>query len=257
MDDRRSSTPAGRGNPILSHTSIMMYLRCPAQYFFRYIEGIKMPPTGAVVFGIAFDRTISYNYEKKILSGEDEHEDVLTDFFAEEYEAGMKEVEEKVDEKDIGVQLVREYRKSISVMTSPKSVQCGYERDFEAVTITGIVDLQTTDGKIVDVKTSRYQTSGITATQRIQLGTYAFLTDSANAIGEIHLGVVSKTPRVLVLREVITSEDIRLALSIAQAVYRGIQSGVFPPNRTSFACSRRTCGYWRLCEQRFGGRVRD
>ena len=55
----------------LSPSQIKMYIRCSAQWMFRYREGFKMKPGIALLYGISADVAFNLNYGQKIDSHED------------------------------------------------------------------------------------------------------------------------------------------------------------------------------------------
>ena len=76
----------------LSHTQIELFLRCPAQWMFRYIEKRKQPPSGPLAFGITFDDAMNVNYEQKIKTDEDLTTDAVKDAFCTEFDSGKETV---------------------------------------------------------------------------------------------------------------------------------------------------------------------
>jgi len=55
----------------LSFSQLSMFLRCPRQYEFRYIHGLKIPPSGAMVQSKVRHQTLEQNYRQKIQSSKD------------------------------------------------------------------------------------------------------------------------------------------------------------------------------------------
>ena len=68
--------------------------------------------------------------------------------------------------------------------------------------------------------------------------------------------IKTKTPKVQRVRWTPNDSDIMLANSMVGFVKKGIEKGVFIPNRGSFLCSKRFCGYWKECQSEFGGTVK-
>ncbi len=50
----------------ISATQLNMYLRCPAQYKFRYVDGIILPPKSALTKGKAVHRGQEFNYWQQL-----------------------------------------------------------------------------------------------------------------------------------------------------------------------------------------------
>ncbi len=55
----------------LSYTQLNMFLRCPRQYEYRYVHGLKVPPSGAMVQSRVWHQTVEFNYRQKIHSDRD------------------------------------------------------------------------------------------------------------------------------------------------------------------------------------------
>jgi hypothetical protein len=55
----------------LSTTSLKMYLRCPLQFMFRYVKGLKIPPVGAIVLGKSVHYGLEENFRHKQQSKKD------------------------------------------------------------------------------------------------------------------------------------------------------------------------------------------
>jgi len=56
---------------LLSVSKIRMYLRCPLQYYYRYCEGLKVPPDSGLTLGKSVHAGIEANYSQKITSFSD------------------------------------------------------------------------------------------------------------------------------------------------------------------------------------------
>ncbi len=55
----------------------------------------------------------------------------------------------------------------------------------------------------------------------------------------------------------ITPADKKLTARLYSIARDLMHAGVFAPNRSSFLCSRRHCGFWSRCEAEFGGEVSE
>src|SRR3972149_1194965 len=67
------------GIAYLSSTSIDMFRRCPKQWYFRYIEGRKIPPGGAIVKGVVLHDIVRCDLQSLISDGLLLCEDTLLD----------------------------------------------------------------------------------------------------------------------------------------------------------------------------------
>jgi hypothetical protein len=236
-------------------------MQCPARWWFRYVVGLKVPPTAALVWGKAVDRVLSYNYAVKMEKGTDEYEDVLEDMFTETYRNEAKEAiflpdESPERDEEVGRARIREYRRVVAPTVTPEGVQREYERAVGDISLTGIVDVETED-EIIDIKTGSRTQSAISDGQRLQLELYNSLRPAPARRMSIHLLVRNevKGSGVVVL-SASPEADHRIVESILAGVVKGMRHEVIYPNRAAPTCSRRWCGYWEICEKTYGGEVK-
>jgi CRISPR/Cas system-associated exonuclease Cas4 (RecB family) len=245
----------------ISYTQITTYMQCPARWWFRYVVGLKVPPTAALVWGKAVDRVLSHNYAVKMEKGTDEYEDVLEDMFTETYRAEAKEAiflpdESPEKDEEVGRARIREYRRVVAPTIMPRGVQREYERMIGDIPMTGVVDVETED-EIIDIKTGSRAQSSISDGQRLQLELYNSLRPTPARRVSIHLLVRNETRsgNVIVLSAQ-PEADRRIVESVLSGVVKGIRHEVIYPNRAAPTCSRRWCGYWEICEKTYGGKVK-
>ena len=85
--------------PHLSVTQLRMYLRCPLQYYFRYICGLKIPPTGDITLGRTVHAALEENYRQKVETHRDlpldQVYDILSERWDEEAQLTLSEEDEK------------------------------------------------------------------------------------------------------------------------------------------------------------------
>ncbi|MGH3427713.1 MAG: PD-(D/E)XK nuclease family protein [Mycobacteriales bacterium] len=70
----------------LHQSGVTMFSKCGTQFMFRYIYGIKRPPSAYMICGTATDRAVNANLDNKILTGELLGRDTVTDLAAETVE---------------------------------------------------------------------------------------------------------------------------------------------------------------------------
>ena len=76
----------------LSPTQSGMYWRCPMQYYFRYVLGLKVPPAVALVEGGSHHNTFEYNNKHKIKTGKDRSVKQLCSRFCDTFNEEQKEI---------------------------------------------------------------------------------------------------------------------------------------------------------------------
>ncbi len=67
----------------------------------------------------------------------------------------------------------------------------------------------------------------------------------------------TKTPQLVQISCTINKADVASVEKLYPVVQRGIRGGFFAPNRSHYLCSRKYCGFWRRCQQEFGGEVSE
>lgn len=251
--------------PHISSTQINMLLRCPRQYFFRYIEHIKAPPSGAMKQSRAFHLTAERNYRQKIESSQDLPPDELTDFYAQAFEEEMKSEEVVLDEgqthgglKDEGVSIVKVHRDKIAPTVQPVAVEEKITLpltagDGFAYDLMGVLDLVDVDGRVRDNKAIGKTPNQADLDKDIQLSTYALLYRlwKRRAEAGLRLDAIIKSksgePKAKLLDTTRSREGLRLHLNNIGHLARMVAAEAFPMNPTGWWCSPRFCGYWSRC----------
>ena len=247
----------------LSFTQLNMFLRCPRQYEFRYIDGLKIPPSGAMVQSRVWHETLENNYRQKITSDTDLPLPDMQEFFAARYDEvlGNEEVQFEGDEnparlKDQGVSIVSTHHKIIAPRVRPAIVEekflisLGEDFPYE---LMGIWDLVEADGTIVDNKAYKRTPSQKDIDRDLQFTLYSLGYRASKK--EIEKGIrmdaviKNKQPRAVQLRTSRTNEDCRWLLSLIEKVVQAIQGGTFYPNPSGWHCSPKFCGYWEKCKR--------
>lgn len=256
----------------LSKTQIGMYQRCPFSWSLRYVEGIKMPPSSSIVLGSSLDAAINLNYEGKIKSGKDEAESVITDCFAEKFDRekgnAVFEESEKPDElKDAGVNTVREFHKTICPMVEPAEVQTKDSIKFDNVPyeLAVIVDTVDKNGVVIDNKLAKKSWPAGKEYQELDPVIYSLWYEVNKGKEEqkfrFDIGVMNKTPKCQQIERKVTVEEKQGFLKLLAYTYDSIQHdlkrGVFLPRTDHFLCSRKCCGYHKICEKFWGHRIKD
>jgi len=241
----------------ISVTQMKMYLRCPLQYKFRYIDGLKIPPVSALTLGKSIHSALEGNYKQKIDSKQDLPTEQVLDLFSDKWEKGAKETvfeegEKPGEVKDDGIKLISVYQKQVSPTVEPKLVEKEFELSFKNVeyTLKGYIDLVDTKDVVIDHKTTKRSMSQDDVGSDLQLSCYALAYRSALGAREKELRfdvmVRTKTPKIQQIVTIRTQEDINRFLKILGHISNAIKSGVFYPNE-NFMCS--VCGYRNLCKK--------
>lgn len=246
----------------ISYSQINMFLRCPAQYMFRYEEGLILPPKSALTKGKSVHKGQEINYKQKIETKSDLPVSDVLDAVATEFEALAKETEFKPDEdkgkiKDETIGLAELYHKEIAPEVQPLYVE--EEINFiipqTNIQLKGYIDVVQEGGIIRDTKTTAKTPAQNVVDKSLQLTAYALAYRTIT--GETENGLVldylinTKNPKVMSLKASRTEDDLRRFVSITENVVKAIKAGVFYPNPDNFMCSPENCGYWHECQKKF------
>lgn len=243
--------------PHVSVTQLSMYLRCPLQYFFRYVCGLKTPPTGDMALGRTVHEAIAENYRQKIKSRQDLPLAQVVDIFSDRWEHQGEETAFDDDEnpgflKDDGVKLVTLYHKTIAPTVQPVEVEREFLVDTGAtkLPLKGYIDLIDGQGNIIDHKTAKRSFPEDAAEKDIQLTAYAMayrrLVGRPEKGVRFDIMVRNKQPKIQHLSATRTQADIDRFLRLVGQIERGIGAEAFYPNE-GYMCGY--CGYGEMCEK--------
>lgn len=259
-------------NAHLSPSAAEMYVKCPRQFWFRYIQGIKSPPGVAQVQGISGHEALKYaNYRYLRTGGSYPKVQKVIDRFRAEWADRSKVITsatwfaENINRKtaeSLIIPSLELYMKE----HAPKIEVAGAERpmrkNVRGLPILGILDLFVGSGdtaRIDDYKfcgpSSPYLKPQY-ADDSLQLGTYALLGKVKRAgficIVKGKQAKVQRTPTVVspARKEAVRREYVHVA--------KGISAGSFPRCAPgNFLCSARFCGYWSMCRGAKDGQGRQ
>ena len=239
----------------LSITQIKMFLRCPLQYFFRYKQGIKIPPNSAMTMGRCVHQTIEDLYKKRIDKKEMTEEE-LKERFSSHWSEESKETQFKRDEtsgelKDEGIKLVSKYLEDIAPTVKPKELEKKFELKFDNVpyTLVGIIDLIEIGGTIVDHKCSKRSPNQAEIDRDIQLSAYQIGYKSLYGKDPSGLRydyvVRNQTPKTVQCKTERTQGALNRFLKLVGHVSKAIENDIYYPNESMMTCS--CCGFKDLC----------
>lgn len=237
-----------------------MYLRCPAQYYFRYILEKKIPPKISQIKGRAIHKGQEFNYKQKKETKEDLPLDTIQDFVAETFEKEIKENEVEKDEdegkaKDDAVTLATLYHQQIAPTVMPEYVEQEIDIELPDLKIVTILDLSTEDGYIRDTKTAQRTPAEDQLQKSLQAFAYIYAYRLAKNDKEkgflFDYLINTKQPKLQTFELKIEDQQIDRFLKIARSVKHAIENEIFYPNTENFMCNPNACGYWELCKKEF------
>ncbi len=244
----------------LSVSQINMYMRCPASYYYRYIEELIIPPSAALTRGKSVHSGIEFNYDQKMETFIDlplkevlEYTAAVFDESAEETDFG-KHKRGKVKDETIGLSSV--YHNEIAPAVQPQAVEAQVEVAFEDTdyTLLGYIDLVDQHKRIRDTKTAARSPNEKVLTDNLQLAAYSLMYRTQFEEEEAGVGldyvVATKEPKVVQFSAVITEKDRQRFLKTMDMVAKAIKAQLFYPNsQNNWLCSPEHCGYWERCHR--------
>lgn len=246
--------------PEYHQSSIAMFLKCPRQYMYRYLQNIVMPPKAALTLGKAFDHGVNANLIQKVESKKDAPLELLVDTFSDSFDKESAntiwEDEKPGDQKDLGVKMLGVYYKEAAPKIQPVTVQDAFRIETDlGYALGGTLDL-TDDKKIIrDTKTSAksYQEDAVSDSIQATMYDFAHEVKTGEKASGFAFDVVTKTkvPKYQeIVGQVSNLQRERMFESI-NIMHNQINRGEFQyaPEGQWF-CSKGWCGYWDLCKGR-------
>ena len=249
-------TDKGTGE-VLNFSAASTYLKCPKQFEFRYVLGLKIPPKIFMIEGSAHHKALEKNNLSKKGTGRDLKPSRLVDYFMGDFRGRIKETGKSLEwegEKEDGIfqrakALLSEYCLRVAPKIKPEAVEEKFQLPVEngdaSFQLNGVIDL-VEKGPVWDYKvTSKAKTDGMVKNS-LQLSLYALAAGKSRA-GFIQF-LKKATPEVGMISAVKSKEDKQWALKVAIDVVKAVKAKVFPrTNPENWWCSEKHCGYWYLC----------
>jgi hypothetical protein len=267
----------------MSASQVSMYLRCPRQYKFRYVDDHKRPPAVPAAMGSSGHAALETTHHHIVDHDVPAPTEQLLDCFSDQWEKISSLIEDWEGEqpgliKDKGVALVRLYNETVAPAVKPQvdadDVR-GIEKKFEitvgGVPMLGFIDLIDENASIAaspeellllqaegrtlpaDLRTAiaDFKFRGKAATQAevdgsLQLTLYSLAT-GVYAVRFDQL-IKTKVPKIKRATAVRSRQDHLWLTQVVREVAEAVSKGVFPPcDPTGWVCSPKWCGYWHMC----------
>jgi hypothetical protein len=286
VDDTAFDEPPSRivlPKAYLSISQVNMYLRCPKQYEFRYVEDHKRPPAVPMALGSSGHAALETTHHHIVDHDKPAPTQQLLDCFSDKWTELSALVEDWEGAKpgpikDTGIALVRIYNETLAPTVKPqvdaqkvRGIEKKFEIDVAGVPMLGYIDLIDTNASIAfsDEELALMKASGQTVPEDLRSAVVDFkfkgksmaqaevdgslqmtLYSLATGIYAIRFEQLLKTkvPKVKRATAVRTKADHLWLQRIVRDVAQAITKGVFPPcDPTAWVCSPKWCGYWRMC----------
>ena len=228
--------------PYYSPSQINMFTRCPQQYEFRYMQGLKNPPVGLMVQGSAGHKAAEHNFVRKMATGEDEPLDVVSDVFSDEFDERVK-LEQPIFEegqkssvlKDQGIEMVQAHHTVIAPSIQPAEIEQKYVVNAGEYDILGYLDLVEQNGVIVDLKYKARTPPQDDLDSDIQFTAYAMMRMVATGVPkqDMRMDIVlrQKTIRTAQLHTTRIPKQADWLFKITDAMHQSVQAGIFVPKK--------------------------
>jgi CRISPR/Cas system-associated exonuclease Cas4 (RecB family) len=150
MSDRNE----GHDLPHTSISQVTMWQRCPKQYEYRYVLGLKRPPTPAMASGSSIHAGLEANNRVRIETGEDMPMEALLAHVSDVHDKVMqdtapeKEPGEKGRFKDENIEIARFYRRVQAPHIEPVraehtfTIQVPPDEQGEYLPVIGYIDVE-------------------------------------------------------------------------------------------------------------------
>lgn len=263
------SSDVRRVLPHLSASSYDQFRRCPAQWEYVRVKGIKIAPGITAPIGSGLHGAAEANFRQKIITGEDLPKSDMVDAAVSAYKKRVMEEgvfvtrEEKSMLKEIvadGVNQTKDYTEALAdeavAEYNPAAVEwfLSYHDPDLPIPWVGYVDIATTDGRIADWKTAgkKWNTGREHSETQGTVYRKLYAFDQGHEPEEVAFDVfhkskngVQRDKRVTVR----TDEDWEALKHGANTMIKMVSAGLFPPCAPgSWNCSPKYCGLWWVCK---------
>jgi len=252
----------------LSWTQINMFIRCPLQFFWRYVEGRKNPPPGAIILGtsahIALETDLKQKIDTKVNIPTEQVKEIMADAWEGTIEKAIDnfgevdwEKEKPGELKDLGISAVANYHKERAVLIQPEAD--GVEKKFiqsfknSPLTIVGSIDCLT-EKSIIDWKNTKrrkptHYVNGVVVDEPPpgQLVLYSI----SNPKKELRVDSIIRTkkPSYQIDKWLVEPSAQYHLLRTINAIQMAIRTGIFYPTPDTMRMNCKWCGYANLCKE--------
>lgn len=237
----------------VSASSIGMYQRCPRQWAYRYVLGLKVPPDGGLITGLGVHRAAEVGMLHKRDTGENPDPEMTATAAAEYVTEQVATGEVKLnDDEHAGAITDKAARVSTAWATDaaphvvPVEVEQQFDLEVAGIDVTGRMDVITAD-RVIDWKTAGKSPNADEHRQSVQTELYALATGKPltyTFLVDLKSGV--KVTDVDI-DEADAARARRFATDTVAEVARGMALGVWPRSRKGWHCSQKWCGYYDRC----------
>lgn len=248
----------------LSYSKIRCYLECPRLFEYRYLKKLPAILNGRMLAGRVYHHGVEYALKRKMagwLTPPDEVKDIMSDNW--EAELGERIVYESEDEpkvearrvdweddepgklKNTVLKLGGLYVKTMVPTLEPVAVEEKLSAVLAGIPFIGYPDMILPGPGVVDHKLATRRVSQEAADKDLQFSAYATLLGKP-IWAAWHQALDQSKLDINVVSTARDQGDIDWFIHLAEKVYQGMLSGIYPPNPLTWQCGER-CSYHLEC----------
>lgn len=253
--ERAEATLAGLGASGVQHvsaSSLSQYQRCPRQWAYRYVLGVKVPPDGGLLVGSGVHHAAEVGMVEKMQTGTDPDPEMAAETAAEYVSEQVRSGEVRLEDDDQGgltdraVRISRAWAAEAAPLVMPVAVEDTFTVSLAGIPVTGRLDVVTAT-QVVDWKTSGKSPNRDDVVKSTQTSLYARATGKPLSFVYLVNQVKGVKVAPVEVGEDESAQAARLAEATVADVAEGMALGVWPRNRNGWHCSKRWCGYYDRC----------
>lgn len=239
----------------LSPTQVNMYLRCPKQYEFRYVEGLKIPPAAKMVEGSCMHTALDSNNKSYITRKKNLPSGELYEVFADTFSDTQDTIGDWGEDNESTIMMrgqegLKRYCGGIAKTYKPHRSEKKVTPKIKGIPFLAFIDTIGTMGSsknkiIVDYKVSGRAKSQSDVDNSLQLWVYM----EAEKLRSSALCVFTPKKVDMKICSQPYSQHTQTRLhSIVKDTATAISAGNFPRcGPDNFLCNRKWCGYYDRC----------
>lgn len=242
----------------LSPTQVNMYLRCPKQYEFRYVQGLKIPPAAKMIEGSCMHKALDHNNSNFIDNEENLPSGELYEVFADTFSDAQDTIGDWGEDNEStimsrGQEGLKRYCGGVAKQYRPHRSEKKVTPKIEKIPFLAFIDtIGTFAGSkqrvVVDYKVSGKAKSQAEVDNNLQLWVYM----EAEKLRDSALCVFTPKKIDVKVSSMQYSQHTQNRLHlIVKDTAAAISAGNFPRcGPDNYLCNPKWCGYYDRCFKR-------
>jgi len=259
----------------LSPSKISSLEMCQRSFWYDYILKVPKPASGTFLFGRVIHGVIERSLKQVILGGSlpswqdatDWVDPLFEEFSAEdekserfagwEWNEGDSLEKARAEAVPLAKLTLEQVLPKIKPVYVEHKISTDVDDGGERIKIYGVIDVLEEDALVTDWKTANGKVSDFGRKHDTQVDFYGKWTAQYAKRDVVQFRKIflvrGKHPSVDSEKYEIGPRERERFDEIARTAWRVIKSGGFMPNRNTWKCSKKFCGFWNLCP--FGGEL--